>query len=163
MAPGLALRLFEPGRARLGPIGERLARRALRRAGLRVLAANLHHRDCELDLVLEDGDVLVVCEVKTSRCRADARLGELRFRPADRVDPERVLRLCSAARSLGRERRTSARVDVVEVWIAGARRRTEIAWHRDVGRDGPNWSPRATPASLLPASREPARGTAARG
>ena len=49
----------------LGAYGERVAARHLAEQGLVVLDRNWRCEEGELDLVLRDGDVLVVCEVKT--------------------------------------------------------------------------------------------------
>jgi len=50
----------------LGEYGEELAARYLREhEGMAVLDRNWRCRDGEIDLVLRDGDVLVICEVKT--------------------------------------------------------------------------------------------------
>ena len=56
--------------AALGKLGEKLARKALRRAGLKVLASNYRCPTGEIDLIAllpsrRDGDVLVFVEVKT--------------------------------------------------------------------------------------------------
>jgi putative endonuclease len=56
--------LGEHNRA-LGRYGERLAERHLVRQGMVVLDRNWRCHEGELDLVLRDGRVLVVCEVKT--------------------------------------------------------------------------------------------------
>lgn len=52
-------------RQALGAYGERVAERHLSQAGLQVLERNWRCSEGEIDLVLRDGDVLVVCEVKT--------------------------------------------------------------------------------------------------
>ena len=49
----------------LGAYGERVAARYLTQEGLVVLDRNWRCDAGEIDLVLRDGDVLVVCEVKT--------------------------------------------------------------------------------------------------
>jgi len=49
----------------LGAYGEQVAARHLAELGLVVLDRNWRCDEGELDLVLRDGDVLVVCEVKT--------------------------------------------------------------------------------------------------
>ncbi|MFC7496153.1 MULTISPECIES: YraN family protein [unclassified Nocardioides] len=49
----------------LGDYGERLAARHLVGAGMLLLDRNWRCPEGEIDLVLRDGDVLVVCEVKT--------------------------------------------------------------------------------------------------
>jgi putative endonuclease len=54
------------GRRRaLGEYGERVAARWLAEQGMVVLDRNWRCEAGEIDLVLRDGDVLVVCEVKT--------------------------------------------------------------------------------------------------
>ena len=52
-------------RQALGAYGERLAERHLCAQGMVVLDRNWRCDEGEIDLVLRDGDVLVVCEVKT--------------------------------------------------------------------------------------------------
>ncbi|WP_171990918.1 YraN family protein [Streptomyces sp. JHA26] len=55
-------------RGALGRYGEALAARRLGEAGLTVLERNWRcGRTGEIDIVARDGDVLVVCEVKTRR------------------------------------------------------------------------------------------------
>src|SRR5689334_1971599 len=48
-----------------GRYGEELAARYLTAAGMALLDRNWRCREGEIDLVLRDGDALVVCEVKT--------------------------------------------------------------------------------------------------
>jgi len=127
--PRLALALFEPTPAELGPLGESLAAQHLARSGLCVLGRNVLRPESELDLVATRGSVLVAVEVKTSRVFLDQPLGALPHRPAERVDARRRERLARAAAGLARASGRVARVDVVEVWIAGPRRRPSLAWH----------------------------------
>ncbi|MEU0107338.1 YraN family protein [Streptomyces sp. NPDC006251] len=55
-------------RSAMGRYGETLAARRLAEAGLTVLERNWRSgRSGEIDIVARDGDVLVVCEVKTRR------------------------------------------------------------------------------------------------
>lgn len=55
-------------RGALGRYGEELAARRLAEAGMTVLRRNWRcGRSGEIDIVARDGDVLVVCEVKTRR------------------------------------------------------------------------------------------------
>ena len=109
---------------RLGARGERIAARALRRSGYRVVARNYRpgrrRSDAELDIVAWEGQTLAVVEVKTRR----GGFGD----PAERVDREKRRRLRrSAARMWRREssrRRippgSRLRMDVVEVWFPAA-------------------------------------------
>jgi putative endonuclease len=77
----------EPTRASVGADGEAFAERHLTRAGMTVLDRNWRCSTGEIDLVLRDGETIVVCEVKTRRSRTfgepieaitRAKLGRLR-------------------------------------------------------------------------------------
>jgi len=50
---------------RRGEYGEILARRYLEEQGLRVLETNFRFHHGEIDIVAEEGDALIFCEVKT--------------------------------------------------------------------------------------------------
>jgi putative endonuclease len=54
-------------RGALGKFGEEVAVRHLLAAGLTVVARNWRCREGEVDIVALDGDILVMCEVKTRR------------------------------------------------------------------------------------------------
>lgn len=56
---------------KLGPRGERIAARTLKRAGYRIIERNYRSKPGEIDLIALDGDTLVFVEVKT-RTSADA-------------------------------------------------------------------------------------------
>ena len=73
-------------RAALGAYGETVAERHLVAQGMVVLDRNWRCREGEVDLVLRDGAVLVICEVKT---RSDHRCGT----PHEAVTPAKVDRL----------------------------------------------------------------------
>ena len=60
----------QPTTARIGAEGEAFAERYLTGRGMRVLDRNWRCSSGEIDLVLLDGDVVVVCEVKTRRSKA---------------------------------------------------------------------------------------------
>lgn len=95
----------------LGEYGERLAERHLTAAGLVVLARNWRCREGEIDLVLRDGDVLVVCEVKT---RSSVERGT----PHEAVGAAKLDRLLRLAMCWQAERGLSVpdvRVDLVAV------------------------------------------------
>ena len=114
--------LAEPrgGRHRqsLGEAGELAAEDVLRRAGMRILERRFRRRGGEIDLVAEDGETLVVVEVKT---RAGAGYGT----PAEGVTATKRRRLARTAlawlqRHDALER--SCRFDVVELEVAGKAR-----------------------------------------
>ena len=104
-----------PVRAALGAFGEDLAARHLVTAGMSILDRNWHCDIGEIDLVARDGDVLVVCEVKTRR---GAGFGS----PAEAVTWRKATRLRRlAARWVAEHPVTPAeiRIDVVAVMVAG--------------------------------------------
>ena len=70
----------------LGRYGEDVAARRLVEAGMVVLDRNWRCAEGEIDLVLRDGDVLVVCEVKT---RSGVGYGS----PHEAVTPAKLERL----------------------------------------------------------------------
>jgi putative endonuclease len=70
----------------VGRYGEDVAARHLSECGSVVLARNWRSRRGEIDILARDGDVLVVCEVKTRR-------GEGFGTPLDAVTPAKAGRL----------------------------------------------------------------------
>lgn len=78
------------GRQALGAYGERVAERHLVAQGLVTLDRNWRCDEGEIDLVLREGDALVVCEVKTRR---DTGCGA----PHEAVDATKLARLCRLA------------------------------------------------------------------
>lgn len=105
----------------LGPRGERLAARFLRRLGYRILERNYRTRGGEIDLVARDGDELVFVEVKA--------LTESEFgAPQERVSDRKQRRLSRAALQFVRERNlgsVSFRFDVVAVTVGEGEPRVE--------------------------------------
>ena len=75
-------------RAALGRFGEAVAADHLVASGLTVLARNWRCREGEVDIIALDGDVLVMCEVKTRR-------GVGFGTPIDAVTPAKAARLRS--------------------------------------------------------------------
>lgn len=102
-----------PTHLRRGSMGERAARKFLRRKGLKFLTANFVSTRGEIDLVLRDGDCLVFAEVKT-------RSSELWTRPAAAVDKRKRLLLSKAAQDylrLLKNPPVKFRFDIVEVLL----------------------------------------------
>jgi len=100
-----------PLHLRYGELGEREARKHLRRKGLKFLTANFRSGRGEIDLICRDRDCLVFVEVKT-------RSSEEWVRPAAAVDKERRQRLTRAALDylrLLRNPQVKIRFDIVEV------------------------------------------------
>jgi putative endonuclease len=95
----------------LGRYGETVAARHLEQAGLVILARNWRCEIGEVDIVARDGNVLVICEVKTRR---STRYG----RPAEAVTRAKAARLrMLAARWVTQcqARPEAIRIDVVSV------------------------------------------------
>lgn len=95
----------------LGRRGEEIAARHLVAGGMVVLDRNWRCELGEIDLVLRDGAVLVVCEVKTRRSSAYGS-------PLEAVTPAKLQRLRRLAARWMRERRVRSehvRIDMVGV------------------------------------------------
>lgn len=98
----------------LGAYGERVAAQRLVEAGMVLIDRNWRCDLGEIDLVLRDGDTLVVCEVKT---RSSAAYGH----PLEAVTPAKAARLRRlAARWLQEHdvRPPGVRLDLVGVLLA---------------------------------------------
>ena len=113
-------------RARLGRAGERRAARFLKGQGLRLIARNWRCPLGELDLLMRDGDVLVVVEVRSAK-------GRFAGGPTHTVGPDKQRRLIRLARVWmqgSRWRPGAVRFDVMSMrpkgWL-----RWEIQWFRD--------------------------------
>src|SRR5207247_9286437 len=95
------------GRSVLGEEGERAASRFLEARGYRILERNYRTRRGEIDLIAEDGRILVFVEVKV---RLDARFGG----PAaaiTRAKLARIARLAQQCPAWGRDARRTCRFD----------------------------------------------------
>jgi putative endonuclease len=107
---------------RAGARAEELCAELLRKAGLRVLARNWRCRHGEIDLVAEEGRVLVFAEV---RYRRDARYGGA----AESVTAAKRARLVAAARLyLARRPETDCRFDVL---LLDALEASRVHWIRN--------------------------------
>ena len=103
----------QPLHLRHGQLGERAAKRHLRRHGLKFLVANFRSPRGEIDLVCRQKDCLVFVEVKT-------RSSEEWVRPAAAVNAERRRRLSHAALDylrLLKNPPVKIRFDIVEVLL----------------------------------------------
>jgi putative endonuclease len=106
----------------LGPRGEAIARRSLRRRGYLILAQNFRAAGAEIDIVALDGDTLVFIEVK-------AREGIEAGTPREAVDDHKQEQIRRAAASYVAMRRAHAvaiRFDVVAITGSGRSRTIEL-------------------------------------
>ncbi len=109
-------------RRTLGRRGEEVAAEVLRRRGWRILARNYRCPLGELDLVAEDGDVVVFVEVKTRR---GLRAGSA----AEAVGPgkrRRLLRLARYFLAVHGLTGRACRFDVVCLTVAPGRARVAV-------------------------------------
>ncbi len=103
----------KPLHLRHGELGERAARRHLKRNGLKFLTANFRSERGEVDLIFRDQDCLAFIEVKT-------RSSEDWARPAAAVKAERRRRLTRTALDylrLLKNPQVKIRFDIVEVLL----------------------------------------------
>src|SRR3954468_10555916 len=103
-----------PTHLRHGILGEKAAKRHLRKAGLKFLVANYRSPRGEVDLVFRDGDCLVFVEVKT-------RSSEDWTRPSSAVDYDKKRLLSQAALDylrLLKNPQIRFRFDIVEVLLS---------------------------------------------
>ena len=120
--PGTAAASTAARRVALGRMGEDLAARYLERQGLRLLERGFRSRHGEIDIVAEDGEVLVFVEVKT---RSGGAFGT----PGEAVDRRKQARMARSAVSylLSRARgERPCRFDVVEVLSTGPGREARL-------------------------------------
>lgn len=97
-----------------GKLGEEIAAKFLVKAGYKVLEKNFHSRVGEIDIVAQDGDILVFVEVKT---RWSKKFGEA----AEAVTSRKLKSIIKTAnyyKLLHPELPESLRVDVVTVDIS---------------------------------------------
>ena len=109
-------------RIALGPRGEQIAQRHLRRCGYLILTRNFRAAGAEIDLVALDRDTLVFVEVK-------AREGIAAGTPQEAVDDHKQDQIRRAAASYVVMRRAQAvatRFDVVALTGTGRGRRLEL-------------------------------------
>jgi putative endonuclease len=96
-----------------GMLGERAAKKFLRKAGLKFLTANFRSERGEIDLIFREGDCLAFVEVKT-------RSSEEWTRPAAAVNAEKRRRLSHCALDYLRllnNPKVKIRFDIVEVLL----------------------------------------------
>jgi putative endonuclease len=100
----------------LGKYGEELAQEYLMEQGLRILETNYRFHHAEVDIVAEEGDLLVFCEVKT---RHDDSFGA----PEQAITPykaQQIRKVASAYLAKKQIRDRQCRFDVIGVMVTGA-------------------------------------------
>lgn len=124
-------------RRHVGIEGEVVARRFLEGLGFRILEGNFASPLGEIDLIAQEGDVLVFVEVKTRR---STRFGT----PAEAVHPRKQRQIVRVAEAYMRERRLKVpcRVDVVAVEFPSQDSEPKVELIRNaVQGSGLGWGP----------------------
>ena len=114
---------------RAGLAGERAAARALRRVGFRVIDRNLRTPAAEIDLLCEEGDSLVIVEVKSGKAGGPP--------PERNLGVEQRGRLLRAAAMMCRDPRArgrGVRIDVVTVRFDAEGRVGDVRHYRGAVR-----------------------------
>ena len=101
----------------LGALGEKMARRYLRRNRYRIREKNFVADGHEIDIIAEDKDALVFVEVKT---RTIGHKNPNEPRPASSVDAEKQRGIIKAARLYSAYNPVSKkkRFDIIEVYVS---------------------------------------------
>ncbi|MEI6288588.1 MAG: YraN family protein [bacterium] len=115
---------------RLGNYGENLAREFLQRHGHKIIGKNFNTLYGEIDLIAENGDELLFCEVKT---RTSAEYGY----PEQAVDWKKIRHLNKAINIYLQNKNIDKfwRLDVVAIEINSVSKKARISWFKDVLRD----------------------------
>ena len=105
---------------KLGNLGEKLARRQLKKEGYKILKKNYVAEGAEIDIIAKKRDTVVFVEVKTRSFKEGAVSS-----PASAVTPEKQRKIIKAAKSYAAfcARDCILRLDVIEVIIDGKRKK----------------------------------------
>ncbi len=105
-------------RRRLGDFGERVAKAHLEAKGYRILATNFRVREGEVDIVAQQGDVVVFVEVKTRRGEAMGSAVEA----IGRRKAQRLLQVAEAFDQQHPELPPGRRIDLIAIDLDAAGR-----------------------------------------
>lgn len=106
------------GQGALGRYGERLAADYLAAGGMRILDRNWRCAEGEIDIVAQDGDTLVIVEVKTRSCRRHGTA----FEAVTGAKLHRLRRLAARWLAARRERPDPPRVGAVRIDVVALER-----------------------------------------
>jgi len=101
--------------SQLGCFGEDLAREYLEEQGLNILETNYRFHHAEVDIIAEEGDLLVFCEVKT---RSDGQFGT----PEQAITPlkaQQIRKVANAYLATHQLRDRQCRFDVIGIVVTG--------------------------------------------
>lgn len=103
-----------------GRVGENSAALYLKEKGFNIIGQNVYVGRCEIDIIAENGDLLLFVEVKTRRQIPGTK--SIYGRPASAVDREKRQNLLTAAKRYLIENRETVssfqpRIDIIEVYV----------------------------------------------
>ena len=103
-------------RRKIGNVGERAAKKFLKKAGYRILKTNYVAVGYEIDIIASDGEHTVFCEVKT---RTLGHENSKEPRPASSVTPEKQRKIITAAKFYNGSNFSGRRMrfDIIEVFV----------------------------------------------
>ena len=103
-------------RRKIGNVGERAAKKFLKKAGYRILKTNYVAVGYEIDIIASDGEHTVFCEVKT---RTLGHENSKEPRPASSVTPEKQRKIITAAKFYNGNNFSGRRMrfDIIEVFV----------------------------------------------
>ena len=118
------LNVLTPKR-RLGNIGERYARKHLKKKGYKILEKNYVAIDTEIDIIAESKDAIAFVEVKT---RTEGTQSPFEPRPASSITPEKQRKIISAAKYYlaTKDVTKHVRLDVIEVYVTDKQKKSRI-------------------------------------
>ncbi len=115
-------------RVRLGKYGEKLAAQYLERQGCRVIDSNYYTQWGEIDLIAENGNELLFCEVKT-------RTSDSCGYPEMAVDYHKVKKVLKAIQIYLNRKNIEKfwRFDIVSVEIDKENKKARLKWFKGIG------------------------------
>ena len=118
------LELLTPKR-KLGNKGEKIAVKALKKKGYKIIKKNYVAAGYEIDIISENKDTIAFVEVKT---RTENGLNAWEARPAASITPEKQRKIISAAKyflaTYNNKKRVS--LDVIEVYLDKNYKKTNL-------------------------------------
>ena len=107
-------------RRKIGNVGEKAAKKFLKKAGYKILKTNYVALGYEIDIIASDKEHTVFCEVKT---RTLGHENPKEPRPASSVTPEKQRKIISVAKFYNGSKNSGRklRFDIIEVFVDEAK------------------------------------------
>lgn len=110
---------------KIGNKGEKIAVKALKKKGYKILERNYVAFSSEIDIIAENKTTLAFIEVKT---RTEVKENSREARPASAVTPDKQRKIINAAKCYIANHSTEKRIslDVIEVYLASDGRKSNV-------------------------------------